>query len=106
MFRINNVDWEIIFTNDINKLIRSDGVVSLAVTDWNDKTVYVSNKLKRTYLRKIIAHELCHCFCFSYNIHMQIEQEEYMADWVSLYGEELVYLLDYLMMGIKTGDAV
>lgn len=106
MFKINDIIWNVIFTNDNDKLMRSDGSISLAVTDWNDKTIYVSNKPKGAYLRKIIAHELCHCFCFSYNIHMPIEQEEYMADWVSLYGEELVYLLDYLMMGIKTGDAV
>lgn len=42
----------------------------------------------------------CHCFCFSYNIHMPIEQEEYLADWISLYGTDLIYLLDDLMSNI------
>lgn len=49
---------------------------------------------------QILAHELCHCFCFSYNIHMPIEQEEYLADWISLYGADLIYLLDDLMANI------
>lgn len=43
------------------------------------------------------AHELCHCFCVSYNIYMPIEQEEYLADFISLYGTDIVYLLDVLM---------
>ncbi|MFR2172343.1 MAG: hypothetical protein ACLS5Z_03000 [Clostridium fessum] len=33
----------------------------------------------------------------SYNIHMPIDQEEYLADWISLYGAELVYLLDEIL---------
>ncbi len=101
MFKINDIIWNVIFTNDNDKLMRSDGTISLAVTDWNDKTIYISFIPKEAYLRKIIAHELCHCFCFSYGIHMPIEQEEFMADWISLYGSELIYLLDYLMAGIK-----
>lgn len=101
MFKINDIIWNVIFTNDNDKLMRSDGTISLAVTDWNDKTIYISSIPKGAYLRKIIAHELCHCFCFSYGIHIPIEQEEFMADWISLYGSELIYLLDYLMAGIK-----
>ena len=48
-------------------------------------------------MRRVMAHELCHAFCMSYNIHMPIEQEEYLADWISLYGAELVYLLDEIL---------
>ena len=106
MFKINNVDWNIVFTDNLKKLMRSDGSISLAVTDWNDKTIYVSNKPKGAYLRKIIAHELCHCFCFSYGVSMPNEQEEFMADWISKYGTDLIYLLDYLMAGILRGAAV
>ncbi len=48
-------------------------------------------------MRRVVAHELCHCFCFSFDVHMPLEQEEYLADWISLYGADLVYLLDDLM---------
>ena len=107
MFLINGIEWKIEFVHGTNNdLTRSDGSISLAVTDWNDKTIYVSNKPKGAYLRKIIAHELCHCFCFSYGVSMPIEQEEFMADWISKYGTDLIYLLDYLMAGIQRGAAV
>lgn len=101
MFVINGIEWKIKFIHGAsNKLMRSDGSISLAVTDWNDRIIYVSNKPENGYLRKILAHELCHCFCFSSNIHMPIEQEEYLADWISLYGTDLIYLLDDLMSNI------
>jgi hypothetical protein len=32
---------------------------------------------------------------------MPIEQEEFMADWISTYGTDLVYLLDGLMQTMK-----
>jgi hypothetical protein len=32
---------------------------------------------------------------------MPIEQEEYLADWISRYGRELVYLLDDLVKILK-----
>lgn len=106
MFEINGILWRILFVNPHSEhLMRSDGVYSLAVTDWNDKTVYLSNIPKNGYLRKILAHELCHCFCFSHNISMPIEQEEYLADWISLYGTDLIYLLDDLMVNLQIGVA-
>ncbi len=43
---------------------------------------------------------------FSYNIHMPMEQEEYLADWISLYGADLVYLLDELLPNIDVARAV
>lgn len=107
MFEINGIRWDIKFVDILSPfLTRSDGSQSLAVCDGNKCTVYVSNRLKRAKLRKVLAHELCHCFCFSYDIHMTMEQEEYLADWVSLYGADLVYLLDDLMASIGKNRGV
>lgn len=99
MFEINGVKWNIEFVPVTSPfLTRSDGSQSVGVTDANTSTVYLSNRLKGAFLRRVTAHELCHCFCFSYDIHMPIEQEEYMADWISLYGSDLVYLLDDILL--------
>ena len=87
-------------------LKRSDGSYSLAVTDANTSTVYISKWLKGAKLRHVVAHELCHCFCFSFDVHMPLEQEEYLADWISLYGADLVYLLDDLMTIITKNRGV
>ena len=102
MFTINGIEWEIVFTSAYSTdLMRSDGSITVGMTDFNTKCVYLSNLLKGAFLRKVLAHELCHCFCFSYDISMPIEQEEFMADWISTYGTELVYLLDDLMQTMK-----
>jgi hypothetical protein len=101
MFEINGIDWEIEWclpTDD--NLRRSDGSLTVGMTDNRTKTIYLSDRLSGDFLRKVTAHELVHCFCFSYNVLMDIEQEEFMADWISRYGEELVYLLDDIMRGI------
>ena len=101
-FEINGIVWDIVFTRpNSNSLRRSDGTLTFAVTDWNDRCVYISSAPKGDFLRKIICHELCHCFCFSFDIHMPIEQEEYLANWISIYGTDLICLLDDLMQNLR-----
>lgn len=57
MFVINGIEWKIEFVHSANgKLMRSDGSTSLAVTDWNDRAIYVSDKPKNGYLRKILVY--------------------------------------------------
>ena len=102
MFEINGIQWNIRFVpSNSNELMRSDGSVTVGVTDNNQKCIFLANSLRNGFLRKVLAHELCHCICFSYDIHMPIEQEEYLANWVSLYGTEVIYLLDDLMQRIR-----
>lgn len=67
------------------------------MTDGNTHTVYLLESLRGYMFDKVLAHELCHCFCFSYGIDIPIDQEEFMADFISLYGRDLVYLLDDLL---------
>lgn len=101
-FVLNNQEWKLQFVKPKNNnLIRSDGSITIGMTDNNTKTVYINNRLSNYVTDKVLAHELCHVFCFSYDIYLPIEQEEYLADWISLYGRELVYLLDDLMQTLK-----
>lgn len=98
MFVVNGVTWRIARVSSGSACLkRSDGSETVGVTDGNTFTIYISNRLRGAFLRRVMAHELCHVFCMSYNIHMPIEQEEYLADWISLYGAELVYLLDEIL---------
>ena len=103
MFEINGVLWKIKFENpNSEQLKRSDGSRTVGVTDFNEKTVFLSNLLVGAFLKRVMAHELCHCFCFSYDIHLDIDEEERMADFIATYGEELLYLLDDIMREIKS----
>lgn len=102
MFEINGIQWEIVWVNPKSQeLHRTDGSLTVGMTDWNDRCVYLSDKLRGGFLRKVIAHELCHCFCFSYDVYIPIEEEERLADWVATYGTDLIYLLDDLMQTLK-----
>ena len=97
-FIINNRPWYIKFVSAASSnLRRSDGSLTVGVTDGNDNCVYLSDLLSGAFLKKVLCHELCHCFMMSYNISIPIEQEEFLADWISIYGEDLIYLLDDLM---------
>lgn len=97
-FYINGIHWGIKYVDpDSSKLKRSDGSTTVGMTDWNARTVYLADNLQGRFLEKVLAHELCHCICFSYGIHMNIEQEEFLADWVSVHGRKVIELLDYLL---------
>ena len=101
MFTINGIEWNIVFVNaNSSNLMRSNGTITVGMTDNNTKSIYLSNKLKGLFLRRVMAHELCHAFCFSYDVYMPIDEEERLAEWISLYGSDLVYLLDDLMATI------
>ena len=102
MFVINGIAWDIVIVNaNSNDLRRSDGSITVGVTDFPKRTVFLSELLKGAFLRRVLAHEITHCFCFSYDIHLDIDEEERMADFIATYGEELLYLLDDIMREIK-----
>lgn len=106
MFQINGYNWNIVFVEPFSDYLRrSDGSLTVGVTDFPKRTVFLSDLLKGTFLRKVLCHELVHCFCFSYNITLAIEEEERMADFISLYGTDLIYLLDDLMVMLKSAVA-
>lgn len=99
MFTINGRDWDIVFVPPKSEhLRRSDGSFTVGVTDGNYDTVFISDEVNGSFLRKIVCHELCHCFCMSFNIYMSIDEEERLADWIATYGTDLISLLDSLMV--------
>ena len=66
MFEINGIHWDIAWVNpNSDNLRRSDGSITVGMTDWIDRCVYMSDRLRGGFMRKVLAHELCHCFCFS-----------------------------------------
>lgn len=106
VFEINNRIWRIVFTAPNSpKLRRSDFTLTVGVTDGNDGCIYLSDALRGAFLRKVLCHELVHCFMFSYSIHISIQEEEYIADWVATYGTELITLLDNLLYTILKNRA-
>lgn len=101
-FTINGIEWSVKFVHPMSKeLLRSDLSRTVGVTDFPKRTVFLSNLLRGEFLRRVVAHELCHCYCFSNNCYIDIEEEERLANWVSLYAEDLVDTLRYIMPMLK-----
>jgi hypothetical protein len=101
MFECNGKTWNIAFVEPHSRmLMRSDGSKTVGVTDNNTKTVYLSNLLRGKFLDKVLCHELVHVASFSYDCQIDIETEEIIADFMSLYGREIIYLADDLLKTI------
>lgn len=97
-FTINGQRWFVEYIDPkSDKLKRSDGSRTIGMTDGKTHVIYISNRIFGRLLDKVLCHELVHCICFSYNITLDILEEEYLANWVSMYGREVVVLLDNLL---------
>lgn len=97
-FAVNNQEWELVFVKPSSKhLMRSDGSITLGVTDNNTKTIYINNRLSDAMFDKVLCHELCHVASFSYNLHIDIRTEEIIADFLSTYGREIFDIADDLL---------
>lgn len=101
-FSVNNQEWNLQFVNPNSKeLMRSDGSITLGMTDNNVKYVFINNRLSDYMTNKVLAHELCHVFAFSFDYSMPIEVEETVADFFSLFGRDMIKLLDDLTSILK-----
>lgn len=101
-FTVNNQEWELKFVKPNSRdLMRSDGSITLGMTDNNIKTVFVNNMLNDYMTDKVLCHELTHVFAFEFDYFMDLSTEEIVADFMSLYGRDIVYLLDDLIAVLK-----
>lgn len=98
MFKVNNLEWNISLVEPHSPMLRrSDGTITLGVTDNNDRTVYMNNRLSYDMFDRVICHELCHVFSFAYNLHIPIETEEMIADFLSTYGRDVIAVADDIL---------
>lgn len=93
MFIINGEVWYIEFVpSDSFVLRREDGSLSVAMCDDDTKTIYINNKIKGNFLRKVLCHEITHAAMFSYDVDLTVAQEELLADLIATYGCEITYI--------------
>ena len=95
---VNGKSWDIEYVkpNDRN-LVNSQGASVLGVTDGKARKVYINNRLNDYMADKVLSHELCHVFCFSYGIWLDMETEELIADFLATYGREVFEIADSIL---------
>lgn len=102
MFTMNGYQWDVVFVRSNSpELQRSDGSITVGMTDWNKRTVFLSNALRGAFLRKVFIHEVCHVACFSYGISIDIDQEEFLCDFIATYGDEIFGVVDNLFAVLR-----
>ena len=102
MFTINDQKWEIKYATPCSRnLQRSDGSLTVGVTDLKDGVIYLSTALSGAFLRKVLIHELTHAAMFSYGIFVDLDTEELICDLIASHGDEIIGLADKIFKGIK-----
>ena len=92
MFLINNVYWKLAFvSSDFPLLQKPNGEFSIGACDNLTRTIYLNENLQGALLKKVLCHEITHAAMFSYNVELSIDQQELIADIISIYGEEIIY---------------
>ena len=93
MFLINNVYWKLsVVAPDFPLLQRLNGEFSIGACDNLTRTIYINETLQGVLLRKVLCHEITHAAMFSYNVNLSLEQQELIADLISTYGDEIIYI--------------
>ena len=101
MIVINGSEWDLKLVNKGNKMLRrSDGSYTIGVSDNNTKTIYIYSGLNEYMFYKVLCHELTHCFSFEFDLYIPLEIEEMIADFMSRYGQDIIYLADNIMKSI------
>lgn len=78
-----------------DEIFRMDnGEFTIGVCDDNTKTIYISNLLRGEKLKQVLCHEIVHAAMFSYNVELDYEQEELLANLIAIYGKEIVQITD------------
>ena len=81
----------IVLTSTIHpKLIRSNVTFSIGSCDDESKTIYINENLSPERMKKVLCHEITHAAMFSYNVELNVQQEELLADLIATYGQEII----------------
>ena len=102
MFTVNGIEWDLSLVEPYSgNLKRSDNTITLGVTDNNTKTIYINNRLSDDMFDKVLCHELVHVYSFENDCDIDIQTEEIIANFMSLFGRDIIYLLDDLVKILK-----
>lgn len=92
MIKINNVYWEIYLVSPNHPEMRQpDNSWTIGACDESTHGIYIVDNLDEDLTWKVLAHEITHAALFSYNIEINDDLEEFIADLIATYGYEIVF---------------
>lgn len=104
MFYINNQPWRIhLVSPNHHALQRPDGSYTIGSCDDELKTIYINDMLNKQMMWRVLCHEITHAAMFSYNILLNIDEEEILADLVATYGYEIIDITNKVFIKLKMG---
>ena len=103
MFLINNIYWKLAFVSPNFPLLkRLNGQYSIGACDNLTRTIYLNENLKGNLLKKVLCHEITHAAMFSYNVALSIQQEQLVADLISTYGDEIIFITNKIFSKLNS----
>lgn len=99
-FTLNGISWKVRFVSPTSPMLMDRTLVqTVATTDPQSKTVYLSDRLYGDFLNRVLLHELGHCAMISFgllsDIHRMvrpecwIEAEEWICNFIADYGLQI-----------------
>lgn len=103
MFLINGIYWKLaIVPANFPLLQRYDGSYAIGACDNLTRTIYIDDELSGQLFKKVLCHEITHAAMFSYGVSLSLQQEQLVADLISTYGQEIVYITNKIFSKLGT----
>ena len=104
MFSINGEQWWIVLVapND-PELLMPNGDFALGACNDGVKTIFINCELYGDEFEQVLCHEIVHAAMFAYDVKLGLEEEELLAEIISIFGEEIIDLTDIMFERIKRG---
>ena len=115
-FEMNGYLWRVVnVPSNSPYLISRDNVLTVATTDPDTMCIYLSDRLRGDFKKRVVAHEMGHACCFSFGLLDEIREccypskviqmEEFVCNFVADYGER-IFMLTYQIMGDEALDMI
>lgn len=73
-------------------ILYRNGNPAIGCCDDIAKTIYISNILSQSLMKKVLCHEIVHAAMYSYDVEISDHIEEIVADLIATYGNEIMNL--------------
>ena len=99
---INGVRWRVRLVSPAHPLLLTPWRThAYGVCDKITQVICIDETLPQDLMREVLRHEIVHAFMFSYGVDLSYDEEELVADLVSLYGEDILQWSHAVYAGIK-----